>query len=395
MAGTIIGLGFLFATAHGVLDRFGRPLGTDFAAFWTAGRMVLQGHAAQTYDWSVQGSFQQQALSTSLFFPWSYPPVFLVIAAALAVLPYLPALLIWNATTLSLALALCWRILPSRQGLLLALGFPAVLVCLGHGQTGFLTAVLLAGGALALPRNKYAAGILFGLLCYKPQFGLLLPFVLAAGRYWRAFATAAVTVLASIAITTAIWGWPVWQAFLDSIPLTRTIVFEAGETGFEKFQSAFAAVRMWGGPVDLAYGVQGVVTIAVLAAAVAVWKGRADFRVKSAALLTGALLSTPYVLDYDLIVFGMALAFLASRGLEQGFFRWEKTLLAGAWLAPLVSRTSGKLLHLPIGFAALAAIFVLTVMHARAGRTEAASHSDPQGTRPDGRRPLGAGLQQA
>src|SRR5690348_14608974 len=144
IAGAVVALGFLFATAHGVLDRFGRPLGTDFAAFWTAGRMALQGHAAETYDWSIQGAFQQQVLGTSLFYPWSYPPVFLVIASALALLPYLPALLFWNVATLSVTLAVFWRILPSRHALLLALGFPAVLVCLGHGQTGFLTAVLLA-----------------------------------------------------------------------------------------------------------------------------------------------------------------------------------------------------------------------------------------------------------
>ena len=76
-----------------------------------------------------------------------------------------------------------------------------MLVCLGHGQTGFLTGALLAGGVLALPRHEILAGVFFGLLAYKPQFGLLIPFVLLAGGYWRAIAAATATVLASVAVT--------------------------------------------------------------------------------------------------------------------------------------------------------------------------------------------------
>jgi uncharacterized membrane protein len=46
--------------------------------------------------------------------------------------------------------------------------------------------------------------------------------------------------------------------------------------------------------------------------------------------------------------------------------RWEKTLLAFGWIAPLVARSLGGLLHLPIGLAAMTAVFVsiaLRVLH--------------------------------
>jgi hypothetical protein len=364
--GTLLALALLFITAHATLDSFGRPLGTDFSSFWTAGRMALQGQAPLAYDWTALFALQRQTHGVELYFPWSYPPVFLLIATALAALPYVPALLVWQGASLAGGLALVWRIVPSKRALLLALGFPAVLICLGHGQTGFLTAVLLVGGVLALPRHDILAGVLFGLLIYKPQFGLLLPFVLAVDGRWRAILAAAATVLAAFAVTMAIWGWPVWQAFLDSIPLTRTIVFEAGDTGFEKFQSVFAIVRVWGGSVPSAYLLQGALTAAVLAVSVLIWRTGAPLRLKGAALLTGTLLCSPYVLDYDFIVFGMALAFFAAHGLEHGFMRWEKTLLAFGWIAPLVARSLGGLLHLPIGLAAMTAVFLsiaLRVLH--------------------------------
>jgi alpha-1,2-mannosyltransferase len=370
LLGTVASLAFLFATASGTLDRLARPLGTDFSSFWTAGRMALEGQAALAYDWTSHWAMQKQTHGIDMFFPWSYPPLFLLVAAAVAALPYVPALIVWQGASLLAALAAFRAILPQRRAWLFALAFPGVLVCLGHGQTGFLTAALLASAVLALPRHEMLAGVLFGLLAYKPQFGLLIPFVLLAGGYWRAIAAATATVLASVAVTTAIWGWPVWQAFLDSIPLTQKVVFETGNTGFEKFQSIFAWVGLWGGPLRLSYGLQGLVTLGALAGCVWIWWSPAAHRLKGAALLTGVLLSSPYVLDYDLPVFGLALALFVAHGLERGFAPWEKTALALAWIMPVATREFSRLTYVPIGFLALAAIFLLILHRARAEQAE-------------------------
>jgi hypothetical protein len=324
---------------------------------------------------------QKQTHGVDLFYPWSYPPVFFLVVAALAALPYLPAYLLWQGVSLAAALAVFRAILPQPSALLYALAFPAVLVCLGHGQTGFLTAALLGGGVLVLQRNEVLAGILFGLLIYKPQFGILLPFVLAAGGYWRAFASAAITVIAAIGASIVIWGWPVWQAFFDSLPLTERIVFEAGDTGFEKFQSIFAWVRLWGGPLPLAYGLQAMVTLPALAACVWIWRSDTAHRLKGAALLTAALLSSPYVLDYDLIAFGLAIALLVARGLDHGFQPWEKTVLALAWLSPAMDRTVTGATFVPLGFLMLAAVFLLVVRRVHVERPAGAVTAMPAAAR--------------
>jgi hypothetical protein len=368
IAGTILSLAFLFFNSHGLLDYAGRPLGTDFSSFWSAGWMSLRGRAPQAYDWDAMAAVQRQLFGTDKLSPWSYPPVFLFIVAPLAMLPYVAAYFAWQGASLLAALGVYRKILPRNDALLFGLGFPAVLVCLGHGQTGFLTAALLAGGLLMLRKNEIAAGVLFGLIVYKPQFGVLLPVALAAGGYWRAFAAAAVTVLAALAFSASVWGWPVWQAFFDSLHATRTIVFEQGDTGFEKFQSAFAWVRLWHGPVALAYAAQAAVAAAVVAAVVWMWRGEGAFALKAAALLTGSLLVSPYTLDYDFVVFGMALAFLAAHGIAHGFRPWDKTLIAFAWFVPAIARSVGKFAHLPLGFFALVAIFVLIVLRAREER---------------------------
>ena len=113
--------------------------------------------------------------------------------------------------------------------LLLAVAYPAVFVNLGHGHNGFLTAALMGGALVHLDRRPWLAGILFGLLAYKPQFGLMIPLVLVVTGRWRTIAAAAATVLALAAATTLVFGVDVWTAFLEGTRFTRIVVLEAGE----------------------------------------------------------------------------------------------------------------------------------------------------------------------
>ena len=253
----------LFATAHGTRDAWGRPLGTDFSNVWTAGQMALDGRAAAAWDWAAHYQAQQAAHGDANvpFYGWHYPPPFLLLAAALAALPYLAALIVWQAASLWAAARTFGEILPGRNALLVALGAPVVLVCLMHGHNGFLTAALLGGGLLLLDRKPLLAGLLCGCLIYKPQFALVVPLLLLAGFHVRAIAGACASAALLVGATLAIWGWPVWQAFLESLPLTRQIVIEQGETGWFKIQSPFAWVRMWGGELPLAYAIQAAATL--------------------------------------------------------------------------------------------------------------------------------------
>jgi hypothetical protein len=98
--------------------------------------------------------------------------------------------------------------LPRPETLLVALAFPAVFVNIGHGQNGFLTAALLGGALHLLDRGPWLAGVLIGLLAYKPQFGVLIPVALLAGGRWNTIgAAAAVAALAAISFVTlgSVW----------------------------------------------------------------------------------------------------------------------------------------------------------------------------------------------
>jgi hypothetical protein len=252
--------------------------------------------------------------------------------------------------------------------LLLALAFPAVFINLGHGHNGFLSAALMAGALLQLDKRPVLAGVLFGLLAYKPQFGLLVPFVLAASGRWRPFIAAAATVGILVLAITAAFGTEIWQAFLNSMTFTREVVLERGDTGWHKIQSAFAWARMWGAPVGVAYLVQATVTLCIGVALVWLWRTAASFPLKAAALLIATLLATPYSLDYDLMLLAPAIAFLVVDSMQRGFAPWQKTLLAALWLMPLIARSVAQAALVPLAVPLMLLVFT-QILFAAAGHT--------------------------
>jgi alpha-1,2-mannosyltransferase len=101
------GLAYLFGTADGLNDASGRPLGTDFANVYAAGTLVLDGQPQAPFDPALQYAREQAIFgAATLFYGWHYPPFFLFIAAALALMPYRLALLAWQGATLALYLAM-------------------------------------------------------------------------------------------------------------------------------------------------------------------------------------------------------------------------------------------------------------------------------------------------
>ena len=335
-----------------LIDPFGKPIGTDFMNVWAAGKLALDGQPGAAYDYARHYAVQAQALDyaegqEATYFGWHYPPSFMLVAALLALLPYGAALAAWMALTLPPYLAAIRAIVPHRRWLLFALAFPAVFVNLGHGQNGFLSTGLLGLGLLSLERRPMLAGFFFGLLTYKPQMGFLLPLVLIVDRQWIAFLSAAATAIAMSSLSYLMLGADAWQGFFGSFELTRTYILEQGSTGWEKIQSPFSAMRMLGASIQTAYAVHFAIALCVSAVVLWIWRSPVGIPLKGAALATGTLLVTPYLLDYDLMLLALPLAWLTVEGLRTQFLNWEKITLFIVWLLPLISREIGAL-GLPI-----------------------------------------------
>ena len=366
LAISLAGLIGLVATSQHLIDRNGKPIGTDFSNVYAAGVLTLSGKAPDAYDPKLQHAAEIAVFEGRdvPFFGWHYPPFFLMIAALLALMPYALALLCWLAVSLPAFMIAVHAIVPRRETWLVTAAFPAVFVNVGHGQNAFFTAALLGGFLTLLNRRPVIAGILLGLLSYKPQFGLLIPLVLLVTGRWTTMLSATATVAVLIGASTLLFGVSVWHAFIESATFTRTIVLEAGGTGWEKIQSLFSAVRMWGGSIDAAYAAQGALALTLAASVVWLWRSQAAFELKAAALAIACLLATPYVLDYDMVVLGIAIAFLVRHGLARGFHPYEISLLALAWAAPFLTRSIAGLSGVPLGLIVMLALYAMTLRRA-------------------------------
>ena len=258
---------------------------------------MLDGNAAAAYDVAIHKQAEVAAVGHPFpgQYPWIYPPTFFLVAAPLALLPFIAAYAAWMALTFSAYVAAMRAIVGDRAGFLLACAYPGILSNLVVGQNGFLTAALLGGSLLLMERRPVLAGCLIGLLSFKPHLGVLFPFVLVAGRHWRALAAAAVTTALLVVASARVFGLEAWQAFLQSLPLASEATLAQGRADWAKLQSVYALTRLLGGSAALAWCLQLALSGVVIILLCLIWRRRISFELKAAALATGALLVTPYL----------------------------------------------------------------------------------------------------
>ena len=121
-----------------------------------------------------------------------------------------------------------------------------------------------------------------------------------------------------------------------------------------------------GAPLVVAYGVQALVSLAAVAALIAMLRRTRDPRLQIAATACASLLATPFVLDYDLTLLALPLALVFSRARGkfppcEKFLPYEKSALLAAYVLPAVARPLALYAHLPLAPLTLA-LLLLSLM---------------------------------
>ncbi len=351
---TIISTGFVLFTNAGLLPN-GSPFGSDFISFWTAAREALAGRPHVPYEPALFEPAQRELFPLSSYYAFFYPPHYLAYMMPLGLLSYYGALFVWMLVSFAASAFVLVRITSKpMETVLLALAFPAAFLTISHGQNAFLSAALFAGGLYLLPKRPILAGILFGLLTFKPQLGILVPFALFVGGYWRAIFSAGATLAVLMACAAVLFGADIWSIFLAQSGLAVETMRE-GIVAWEKMISAYASLRLFGLSNIAASVVHYSIAVVVAIFVILVWlpRNHVSHEVKSAALLCGALIITPFGLNYDLFVLAPAIALISSIGLVEGFLSFEKTVLAVVYLSPII-----VLLFMALGVS-IAPIFLL------------------------------------
>jgi hypothetical protein len=340
------------------------PFGSDFITFWAASHLALQGEAASAFDAARIVAAETLAVpANTRVFLWHYPPSFQLLILPLALLPYLASYLLWILTTLGALALVVRRVAPTPYAVPLLLTFSGTLLNFFHGQNGFLTAALFGGGLLLLRERPIVAGLLLGLMSYKPQFGLLIPIVLICGRHWTALAAASLSTLALAAASLAVLGGDVWIAFWTNLPVVQEILAQ-GRLPWAKIPSVFVSLRTLGLSPDAAYAGQGMVAVFVAITTASIWRQQPASRLAIAALMAGTPLMSPYVFDYDLALLAVPIAILAWDGVARGWQAGEREILTLAFFTPALVSILGHASGLQLGPLLLIALFVTAVRRA-------------------------------
>jgi alpha-1,2-mannosyltransferase len=340
------------------------PVSFDYVSFYAAGDLTDHGAAALAYDEEIQGQTEKRIYGDSRipYFGFYYPPIYELVCAGLASLPFTASFVIFMVGS---GAAYFWVLRRTVKDPVLTAAlaaFPAAFLTISLGQNSFLTTALMGGALLVLDRRPLLAGMLFGALSYKPHFLLLVPVALIAGRHWLAFIATAATALALVSLSLVALGSAPWHAWLITTPLAQS-VFVTGRVGFYHLVNLFGAVRLIGGSAGLAIGFQAVAFLFAVAMVALVWRGSRNREIRGVTLVAATLVALPVVLFYDLLPAAIAIAWLIGDARRNGYVPWEKTILSLMYPVALLCRGVGEKTHVPIGWLVALGLLGLALAH--------------------------------
>jgi hypothetical protein len=288
------------------------------------------------YDAASLQAFQAQIYpGFRSFYPFLYPPTWLVATFWLNFCSFAKGEALWTVAGIAAITAAgwwffqpCWRLI----GILAILAGPASLLNFMTGETGYFSTALLLAGFAALPARKYLAGLAFGLLTLKPQLGLLIPLFLVARGEWRAILAAAAVAAALVALSCAMYPPALWMTWAHTLPGYQVAYFAAAKSlNLNIIVTVAANLITLGAAPGIAWAAQAVSF--VLVAACVVWAARAaPYPLAVALLWTGIFLAAPHAYAYDSVILAAVLVMLAAYRRSASF----TALALAIYLAPLM-----------------------------------------------------------
>jgi hypothetical protein len=318
--------------APGLSNEQGNHYGHDFLVFYSSAQLALHGKAENAYVQSCLEETEGAVVGLdAVSAPWVYPPTFLLFVLPFGLLPYIAGYAAWCVTNLAAGVIAGLGILKRWWIPFAVCLFPGSWLNLYAGQNGGLSAALLLGGLGLLERFPIAAGTLFGLLSYKPQFGLLIPLALIAGRHWSCFASATATVIVLAIASYIAFGAAPWEMFLLNY---QTDWLWQSDMFWAKSLTVYPMARLAGLGPTFAATLQIVSAAAAACIVLFFWRRPTPIEMRATVLTFGTLLTTPRALMYDLAILLVPILFLLVRTSRYSLLQ-DWVFLAFLWLSPV------------------------------------------------------------
>jgi Glycosyltransferase family 87 len=332
----------------GLFDRAGNIKFQDFLAFYIPARQILQNHSSQLFDASATSAEVQAIVSgpNRIFLPALYGPQVGLFFVPLAHFSFSVAAWMWATFSMLLYFACMysvWRTCPNLRAYpgtvaLAALAFPPLFHFFARSQ---ISALLLACFTLAFfafrAEHDWLAGIALGLLIFKPQFLVAIPFVLLLAGAWKVLSGVIVSAIAQLALTWTYFGSAVIRAYFDTmLHMSRWIAnVEPGPAHIQMHSLRSFWILLLPSP-QFALALYLISSIVIVALAAATFRLSNSVAVRFSALTLAAVLVNPHLFIYDLLVLAPVLLFLVDYAFPLQQNPYFATLCILAYLAFLL-----------------------------------------------------------
>jgi alpha-1,2-mannosyltransferase len=304
-------------------------LGGDYPAFYGAGRIIASGDWQDLYSASRQIEAQKTLFPNEdlHLLPFSYPPF-----VALAYYPFslfnyrisylIHTIFMIGALILTIQLIRPFNTLIDRYplcALALTLSFyPLYRAILGGQNIATLLLLIIGSWRLVLARREWLAGLVLGLLLFKPQFAIpLIGLYVLSGR-WRVGLGSVCTAAVLYAISSWVSGplWVVsWTKFTWWFSQTDAAVNRANSISWLGF---FEAIGGTNSQVALILGWIMILLTAI--GLLLLWTipgRREDITAQLAITMPALALMPPHVMYYDLSLILFSFAVMTSTNFEK------------------------------------------------------------------------------
>ena len=329
--------GFWIFSGSGNADLMGKPIGGDFSAFWAASHMVLSGEAAAVYKDDIIFAVEKSIAGVDYRNPVPYPPVWFLVIAPLALFAYIPALILWLTLTFSAFLYVTCRFAPHTMTIWLTLSFPGTFQNVIHGHNGFVTTSILGLALLIIEKYPLMAGLVLGLLSFKPHLVMIVPLFLVVGKAWRTLAGMVISVLFLMLASAIIFGIDAWVGFLEKIPFMMQLM-ENQFLQMHQVVSTVGALLLLGIPYHIAIWIHLLCSLIGIGLTAITWYRNEPNYVKHSLLVLSVLLVTPYANSYDLTLLALPICWIGWEVYKRSeITNLSSFFLIASWFLPIVT----------------------------------------------------------
>ena len=333
-----------FATP-GLFDWKGNIKFQDFLPFYVSARLIAQHRSAELYDETIQAQELENIVGqpTQVRLSSVYGPQVGLFFVPLARFSFLMAACIWailGVLIYFVCVYAAWRCCPGLRPfpemvLIAALAFPPLFHCFVRGQISPLPLACFTAALLALhTEHDWLAGIALGFLILKPTFLVAIPLILFFAGAWKIFGGLSVSAAAQMVFARFYFGSGVTHAYLD--------LFQHPSRWMNVAELSLAPIQMhslrsfWSLLIPsptVALALYILSSLVVIGGTVAIWKSSLPLALRFSALTFAAVLVSPHLFIYDLLVLAPALLLLVDRSLSNVEYTLRSLLQMLAYLA--------------------------------------------------------------